>query len=534
MQPWDSRGNSLSSLRSHGAEQAGAAIETGIDRYVKAERRRIADFYDPYPMQRAYHLSAAPYNCLGGAAGPGKTLALIMDHMDTCQRFPKETADQVHTLMLRRTQPQLKNTVITRFDEKVPRELYRSFNRTDNIVTWQSGATTKFGSMQHESDAGSLQGQWLKVSFDEMAEFTFKQWNGLNAWNRCPVSPYTTKDGATNPVGVGSPWIRALFVDHVPYDEMDPEQRRNYSAADYGYFPCTYLDNPVYAKDPQFIKNLMSYPLAIRNALMNGSWDLVGGYFQGAYDPAENCFDPEQLVIKPWWKRWISGDWGYEHPAAIYWHAMDDWGVIWTYREWVAKHHDPEQLGEAIVKESYEQDGSMPKFQSFPFSHDAFATMSTRNMGGDPTTIAARISKILGARGLPSAFNAGKNALGREQGMYNMLRREVSCGKNPETGEVIVRRNWMVGNNCPKLKQCLASAPRDPDDVERIQPYLGDDPLQGAGYGIQWISANPGQPNYDQKLAAKIQSTDDPMAKHLLRYAETMKRKAKAEESSYW
>jgi hypothetical protein len=147
------------------------------------------------------------------------------------------------------THPKLEATVITRFREKVPKELYRDFNEAKKVVTCLNGATTQFGSMQYEHNAWDWQGQWFKIGYDELAEFTFTQWNATAAWNRCPVSPYCTKDGATNPIGVGAGWIKKLFIDKKPCDEMDEHQRRQYTAEDYEYFPCTYLDNPIYAND---------------------------------------------------------------------------------------------------------------------------------------------------------------------------------------------------------------------------------------------------------------------------------------------
>src|SRR5690349_17185499 len=105
-------------------------------------------------MQYRFHESAAKHRLLGGAAGPGKTLALINDHLHACNRFsdPAEAA-QVHTLLLRRTHPKLESTLITRFREKVPQELYRDYNESKKVVTWHNGATTHFGSMQYEHDA---------------------------------------------------------------------------------------------------------------------------------------------------------------------------------------------------------------------------------------------------------------------------------------------------------------------------------------------------------------------------------------------
>jgi hypothetical protein len=131
-------------------------VKTGLDRFV-IDFNKI---YEPWEIQKKFHSSTAPMRFFGGAAGPGKTACLIVDHMIGCQTFNADHAKHVHTLLLRRTQPQLESTVITRFREMIPPELYKSWNLTKNIVTWLNGSTTNFGSMQYEYDAWQWQGQW--------------------------------------------------------------------------------------------------------------------------------------------------------------------------------------------------------------------------------------------------------------------------------------------------------------------------------------------------------------------------------------
>ena len=167
---------------------------------VSGTERFLKDFtYEAYPHQKAFHESLCRFRLLGGAAGPGKTLALIYDHMLTCGMFNAEDGPQVHTLLLRRTYPKLAATVITRFREKIPKELYRDFNETKGIVTWHNGSTTQFGAMQYEHDVWGYQGQWLKVGYDELTEFTFSQWSNIAAWNRCPVSKRATRRAPPTP-----------------------------------------------------------------------------------------------------------------------------------------------------------------------------------------------------------------------------------------------------------------------------------------------------------------------------------------------
>lgn len=513
-------------------------MQTGVERFSqdfheKMLRIDFRDRYDPYPKQRAFHSSLAPYNFLGGAAGPGKTACGIVEHMVSCSEFNVDDAPHVHTLMLRRTQPKLRATLVTRFEELIPKELYRTFDRTQLKVTWGNNATTNFGSMQYEHNVWDWQGQWRKIFYDELCEFTFGQWNGTSAWNRCPVDPFCTKDGAGNPIGVGAPWVRRVFVEHRPCDEMDELQRREYTAADYAYFPCTYLDNPIFANDPRFLANLNKYPEAIRNALKNGSWDIVGGYFSGAYDVAENTCPQTECRPESWHKRWISGDWGFEHWAALYWHYMDDYGVVRTYKERLVKHHDPEMLAELVIRESTDEDGKIPKFQSFPFSHDAFADQTTKSYGANSNSVAVRMGRVMRPFALPLPMNSGRDKIGREQTMYNMLRRRVRCGKTAE-GVPIERANWIISDECPRLIECITSAPRDEIKTEQIAAFLGDDPLQGAGYGIYHILGGPAKKPHDQLVREEVEAAPDERSRHWIRLRETERRNQARTGKQWW
>lgn len=518
------------------------SMQTGVERFAEDFREKMLkidfrDRYMPYPKQLAFHKSTAPYRFLGGAAGPGKTACGIVDHMVGCNQFNTADAPHVHTLMLRRTQPKLRATLVTRFEELIPKELYRSFDRTSLQVTWLNGATTNFGSMQYEHDAWGWQGQWWRIFYDELCDFTFGQWTATSAWNRCPVSEHCTKDGAGNPIGVGALWVRKLFVLKQPCDEMDDEQKRLYDPRDYADFLCTYRDNPIYANNPQFLKGLQGYQLAIRKALMDGSWDVVGGYFMGAFDEAENVCDPSECQPKSWHKRWISGDWGFEHYAAIYWHYMDDLGVVRTYKERLVQHHDPEMLAELVIRESLETDERgreiYPKFVSFPFSHDAFADQTTKSYGANPNSVAMRMGRAMKPYALPLPMNAGSDKIGREQTMYNMLRRRVKVGKTAE-GKPIERANWIISSECPKLIECIKMAPRDDVHKEKIASFLGDDPLQGAGYGIYHILGSPAKKPREQLLREEIEAAPTEVDKHWIRLRETERRTRARTPKQWW
>src|ERR1017187_4533998 len=91
---------------------------------------RIEDFYKPFPRQREFHESSARYRLFGGAAGPGKTKALLYEAIYQAHLHPG-----VDTLLLRRTYPELEASLITYFRRDVPRELYEKYNEAKHIVT---------------------------------------------------------------------------------------------------------------------------------------------------------------------------------------------------------------------------------------------------------------------------------------------------------------------------------------------------------------------------------------------------------------
>ena len=480
--------------------------------------------YAPYPKLLSYHRCRAKHRLAGGAAGGGKTLGLLMDHMMEANSFsdPAE-AKQVHTLLLRRTHPKLEATVVTRFREKFPREVYKEYNEQKKVVTWHNGAQTHFGSMQYEHDAYGWQGQWLKVDFDEICEFTFKQWTAISAWNRCPVSPYATKGGAGNPIGPGAGWCKAVFVDHVPYEEMDESQRREYKPSDYEYFPFTYTDNPIYANDPEYIASLQNYPESERRALMLGEWGVAGGYFSGAWDAAANTYEDDLYskdfdsasIIKPWHKRWMGGDWGFDHWSTCYWCFMDDFGVVRVYKEYVTRQEPPETLAESIIQNSYDEDGKLPKFEHFYYSHDAFHQKS------DANTIALRMGNKLRAAGLPYPTNAGTDKVGREQLFYQLLKNRIHIGETQE-GHPIEIPALQIAKSCKRLIQNIPLAPRDTDSIlnrEKIAQFPGLDMIDGAGHAIYGRIGRPNDKPFQVRLAEALKDTPiegaDRYIKHL-------------------
>src|SRR5260370_33681306 len=89
---------------------------------------KIEDFYEPFPRQKEFHDSAAKYRLFGGAAGAGKTKALLYGAILQAHKHPG-----VDTLLMRRGFQGLEAPLITLFRPDRPRRLV-----DDNNSAWHS------------------------------------------------------------------------------------------------------------------------------------------------------------------------------------------------------------------------------------------------------------------------------------------------------------------------------------------------------------------------------------------------------------
>ena len=341
-------------------------ITSGAERFLRAAKN-VPLGYEPFPKQQQFHASPAKYRLFGGAAGPGKTKALLMEAILQADDHPG-----ANTLLLRRTFPELEQSLLLCFRRDVPRELYKSFNESKHVVTWQNGSTTRFGYCQSESDVYQYQGaEFLFIGIDELTLFTLRQWQFLTSRNRCPIpGAFPCMAGATNPGNIGHAWVKSLWIDRQPAPGM--ENASEYDPGDYDFISARVSDNPVYAGDENYLKTLRALPSHLRRAFLDGNWDVFAGQYFDNFDCSRHVLRAESIGLlgshaeaqgsvegqgfspaingrssdrpllpqavvetksqrhnrsanlnewKSWWPRWISIDWGFEHPAAVYWHC---------------------------------------------------------------------------------------------------------------------------------------------------------------------------------------------------------------------
>ena len=139
-------------------------------RQKKAMRDKPAESYNPFPQQQKFRDSRKKYRLFGGAAGPGKTRALLEEAF--CHAEKHRGSD---SLLLRRSYPELESSLIAQFRRDVPRRRYRSYNEAKHIVTLANGSTIRFGYCRNENDVYQYQGaEFLFIGIDELTHFTFE------------------------------------------------------------------------------------------------------------------------------------------------------------------------------------------------------------------------------------------------------------------------------------------------------------------------------------------------------------------------
>jgi phage terminase large subunit len=146
----------------------------------------------------------------------------------------------IKTLIFRRKSNDLLENHIVPFFQRYP-ELKKFFNKTERIIYWMDGSTTKFGSSDNEDDIQDFEGKEYDYIFvDEATHCTQYMLEYLKTRNRsgnvqakCIYSMI--------PGFIGHLYIKRIFITKKYLDYEDP--------SDYVYLPARVWDNVVWVED---------------------------------------------------------------------------------------------------------------------------------------------------------------------------------------------------------------------------------------------------------------------------------------------
>ena len=326
-----------------------------------------------------------------------------------------------------------------------------------------------------DDPAKYLSAEWAGIAVDELTRNPMDVFDFLRLRLRWPGVDKPRFVSASNPGGVGHGWVRKLWIDHDFPPHLKPLQD------EFAFVSAKASDNPFLSAS--YFDDLNTLPPAMAKAYAEGSWDL----FAGQYFTNFGNRHVHPMKCEPWMRRWISIDWGFDHPSAVYWHCATDANHVHTYKELVERELTPKQLVDRI---------------SWLNSGEVISAIvidpSAKQRRDSPETIYLQLNKLLSEKHLPSCIPADNDRIGGWMLMYQMLDVET----------------WSIDPSCTKLITCLPAMIRDaPDHVEDCRKMDGDDPADSVRYGLKWHLSQNVKPQavIDQEHANTL---SDPYAKH--------------------
>ena len=281
----------------------------------------------PNPRQREFLQCRKKYVAFGGARGGGKSWAVRCKAKLLALRYPG-----IRLLLVRRSLPELEANHLT----FLRRELAEvaEYRAGDKRFVFGNGSILQFGYCGSDRDLDRYQGAEYDVIFLDEATQLKELWMRqiaacLRGVNDFPKRIYYT----CNPGGPGHGYIKRLFIDR----RFEPGENPD----DYVFIPARVTDNKaLLAAQPDYLKQLEALPRRLRQAWLEGRWDIFQGQvFSEFTDDPTHYADRRFTHVIPGfdipreWRVYRSYDFGYAKPFSCGWWAVDHDGCVYRIAE---------------------------------------------------------------------------------------------------------------------------------------------------------------------------------------------------------
>lgn len=300
----------------------------------------------PQPGPQTTFLSCeADVAIYGGAAGGGKTFAILLDNLRFYE-MPEGGA-----VCFRRTSKQVRSTGGLWDTSEALYSQLDATPRSSQIMDWTfpNGWKLTFAHMEYEKNKFDWQGSQIPVIyFDELTHFSETQFTYMLTRNRstCGVKPYVRATCNPDSKSWVKKWIQ-WYIDpdtglaiperagviryfYVVNDRLEwgdspeelmlrfPDLAKLAPPKSFTFIPSKLDDNKILVdKDPSYRANLMAQNKVERERLMNGNWNIeakAGLFFtKGNFEEVE-AHPPLVRIVRAWdraateWKEGDPGD----------------------------------------------------------------------------------------------------------------------------------------------------------------------------------------------------------------------------------
>jgi len=288
----------------------------------------LIDLGTPQPKQELFLKDTHRVVIFGGARGGGKSWAIDFKATALCLKHAG-----IKCCIVRTTYNELQKNHIEPLREKLCPTGIATYNDGRKEMRFKNGSMIYFQYCASDADIAKFSGLQFDVLFvDEATHIREDHLKKMGACvrgvNDFPRRIYWT----CNPDGISLQYVKHLIKGEFTEDE-NPD--------DYSFIQSLLTDNTALMDaDPSYKRYLESLPPKLRQAWLEGDWDVFEGMFFDEFrdkPDIRKCIEagitPEQAlaehrwthVIKPFeppvhWNIYRSYDWGYGRPFSVgYW-----------------------------------------------------------------------------------------------------------------------------------------------------------------------------------------------------------------------
>ena len=421
----------------------------------------------------------------------------------------------IKVMIVRKTNPELIANHIKPLKEMLhvgTKDALAKYNDSKKEMTFPNGSEILFRYCDSEQDVDRYQGTEVDVLFlDEATQLSEEQMKKICACvrgvNNFPKRTYYT----CNPGGKGHGYIKRLFIDKS-YEIGE-------HAEDYSFIQSLVTDNKALMEsDPEYIKQLESLPPKLREAWLNGRWDVFEGAFFEEFRATPDMAKCEEAgvdyetaveeglwthVIKPFdipldWKIYRSYDWGYGKPFSCGWWAVDYDGTAYRILELYGCTQTPNEGVRWTNKQQFEEIARIER------EHPWLKGKRIRGVA-DP-------SIWDGSKGISAAEEADKNGVYFEAGINDRIAGWMQIRerlKFDENGKAMI----YFFDNCKASIRTIPLMMFDEHKVEDLDTDLEDHACDEIRYFCMMRPIAP----------RKIETKQKPMCDPLDQYTNTRK-----------
>lgn len=238
----------------------------------------------PSPKQTAFLMLNCREALYGGAAGGGKSSALLMAalqyvhlHGYTAIVFRRSITDlELPSALIHRSREWLTDTPAR-------------WNGSEFKWRFPSGAILQFGYLKKPDDKYRYKSaEFNFIGFDELTEFPCDDYLYLSfsrLRRRVGIAAPLRVRGATNPGGIGHEWVKERFIPLDYVESSDPARfNKTWRKKDCIFVPAKAEDNRLGLNVEEYRQTLMGMNVRDRKQLLDGDWrNYEGGKFNRAW-----------------------------------------------------------------------------------------------------------------------------------------------------------------------------------------------------------------------------------------------------------